>query len=106
MATPIHKTTVTPLAMKTGDIVPANEGKLVVVHGKIVGDIVDDRPWGWKIYLDDGSGKLLVFIAPETKINVSHFHAGQMLSVIGLSGHYEQHIELLPRDQTDISISP
>jgi len=103
MVTPTHETTESPVTMKTGEVGPANEGKLVAVHGKIVGDIVDDRPWGWKIYLDDSSGKLLVFIAPETKIDVSHFRAGQMLSVIGLSGRYEQHVELLPRTPADIT---
>ncbi len=103
MITPTHETTATPLAMKTGDIGPANEGKLVAVHSKIISDIVDDRPWGWKIYLDDGSGKLLVFIAPATKIDVSNFHAGQTLNVIGFSGRYEQNIELLPRTPADIT---
>jgi hypothetical protein len=92
------------LTIKTGDVGPANEGKLVAVHGKIVGDIVDDRPWGWKIYLDDGSGKLLVFVATTTGIDVGHFRAGQMLNVFGLSGHYEQHIELLPRTLADIAL--
>jgi len=104
MVTPAHETSETLLALKTGEVGPANEGKLVAVHGKIVGDIVDDRPWGWKIYLDDGSGKLLVFIAPSTQIDVSRFHVGQMLGVTGLSGHYEQHIELLPRTPADITM--
>jgi hypothetical protein len=104
VVTPTQETNEMSLTMKTGDVGPANEGKLVAVHGKIVGDIVDDRPWGWKIYLDDGSGKLLVFVATTTGIDVSHIRAGQMLNVIGLSGHYEQHIELLPRTLADVAL--
>ena len=104
VTTPTHEVSETPLAMKTGEVGPANEGKLVAVHGKIVGDIVDDRPWGWKIYLDDDSGKLLVFVAPVTQIDVSRFHAGQTLNVIGLSGCHEQHVELLPRTPADIIV--
>jgi hypothetical protein len=104
MVTSTHETTETPLAMKAGDVGPTNEGKLVAVHGKIVGNIIDDRPWGWKIYLDDGSGTLLMFIEPSIQIDVSRFHAGQTLNVIGLSGRYEQHIELLSRTSADITM--
>jgi len=99
---PVNKTAETSLPLKTGEVGPPNEGKLIVVQGKIIGNIIDDRPWGWKIYLDDGSGKLLVFVAPSTRIDVNRFRPGQTLNVIGLSGHYEQHIELLPRTPTDI----
>ena len=93
----------TPLPMATGTVGAANEGKLVVVEGRIVGDIADDRPWGWKIYLDDGSGKLLVFVASETGIDVSRLRPGHTLKVAGISARYQQHVELLPRSQADIS---
>jgi len=104
MSTPMDKTVGTPLLMKTGAIDSVNEGKLIVVQGRIVRDIVDDRPWGWKIYLDDGSGKLLVFVTPSARIDVSGFRAGQMLRVTGIIGTYERHVELLPRNQTDIAV--
>lgn len=92
-----------PLEVKTGAAGPATEGKLVAVRGKVAGNVVDDQPWGWKIHLDDGSGPLLVFIAAATKINSQGFRAGQSLRVVGFSGRFEKHTELLPRSQSDIT---
>jgi hypothetical protein len=43
--------------------------------------VIDDQPHGWKIYLDDGSGPLLVFIATATRINVKPLRAGQQLAL-------------------------
>jgi len=93
-----------PLEVKTGAVGPATEGRLIAVRGKAAGDVVDDQPWGWKIHLDDGSGPLLVFIAATTKINPHVFRAGQSLRIVGFSGRFEQHTELLPRQQADLEI--
>jgi len=91
-----------PSEIRTGAVGPATEGRLIVVQGKITGDVIDDQPHGWKIYLDDGSGPLLVFIATATRINVKPLRAGQQLRATGFSGRYEQHTELLPRAPGDI----
>ena len=91
-----------PGEVRTGVVGPATEGRLIVVQGKITGDVIGDPPWGWKIYLDDGSGPLLVFIATATRISIKPLRAGQQLRVTGFSGRYEQHTELLPRAPGDI----
>lgn len=91
-----------PLDIKTGSVGPATEGRLIQVQGKIIAKVEDDQPWGWKIYLDDGSGRLLVFVATATRIDVKPLLAGQLLRVTGFSGRYEQHTELLPRGSHDI----
>lgn len=91
-----------PLAIKTGAVGPATEGRLISVQGKIVAGVEDDQPWGWKIYLDDGSGRLLVFVNTATRIDVKPLRAGQQLRITGFSGRYEKHTELLPRGAGDI----
>jgi DNA/RNA endonuclease YhcR with UshA esterase domain len=63
---------------------------------------VDDRPWGWKLMLDDGSGALLVFVDAQAGIDVSAIRPGQWLQVTGYSGQYEEHREILPRTQSDL----
>jgi hypothetical protein len=93
-----------PLEVGTGIIGPATEGRLIAVNGRIVSEVEGDLPWGWKIYLNDGSGSLLVFVATNTGIDVSGIHAGQQLRVVGFNGRYEKHTELLPRTQGDMGI--
>ena len=94
-----------PMAQEvtTGIIGPATEGRLIAVRGKVTREFENDPPWGWKIYLDDGSGPLLVFVSTKTKIDVSGLRAGQPLRVVGFSGRYEQHTELLPRMPDDVA---
>lgn len=93
-----------PTLVKTGAVGPATEGRLIEVRGKLVGDVIDDQPWGWKVYVDDGSGQLLVFISAAARIDVKGVRTGQPLRVVGFSGRYEQHTELLPRQQADFEI--
>ena len=93
-----------PVEVKTTGAGPWTEGRLIAVRGKVTGDIVDDRPWGYKMYVDDGSGPLLVFIAASTGIDVTRYRAGQDLRVTGFSGRFGAHTELLPRSQSDIAI--
>jgi hypothetical protein len=95
-----------PREARTGTVGPSTEGRLIAVRGRIVRDLENDQPWGWKLYLDDGSGPLLVFIASQTRIDVSGFRAGHQLRIVGFSGRYDQHTELLPRTQADITSLP
>jgi hypothetical protein len=98
--------TTTPLEIATGAVGPAVEGRLVTVRGTLAGAPIDDRPWGWKIHLDDGSGPLLVFVEPASNIDVSALRAGQRVRVTGTVGRYEQHTELLPRAPEDLQLLP
>ena len=91
-----------PLETTTGAVGPATEGRLIAVRGRVTGDVIDDQPWGRKLYLDDGSGPLLIFVATGTHIDARGLRAGQDLRIVGFSGRYEQHTELLPRGPRDI----
>jgi len=88
----------------TGSVGEATEGRLIFVEGKITGEIVDDRPYGWKMTIDDGSGPLLVFISVGARIDIGRFRAGQRLRVSGFSGQYDNHHEIHPRSEQDVEI--
>ena len=95
-----------PLEVPTGDVGPATEGRLIAVRGRVAGAIVDDRPWGSKLYVNDGSGPLLVFIAAATSIDGTRYRAGQELRIVGFSGRFGDHTEVLPRGPSDIKAGP
>ena len=92
--------------VRTGAVDEASEGLVIRVRGRVVGEVVDDRPWGWKLMLDDGSGALLVFVDAQSGIDVSAIRPGQWLQVTGYSGQYEEHREILPRTQADLRAVP
>jgi hypothetical protein len=91
--------------LRTGEVGPANEGTLVAVAGRLVRPPLDDAPWGWKLFVDDGSGELLVFVAPGTGISTAPLRAGMHLHVTGYSGRYDRHAELLPRSPADVAVT-
>jgi hypothetical protein len=95
-----------PLEVATGDVGPATEGRLIAVRGLVAGAIIDDRPWGSKLYVNDGSGPLLVFIAAATRIDGMRYRAGQELRIVGFSGRFGDHTEVLPREPSDIKAGP
>src|SRR4051812_18139286 len=53
-----HGRPVTPLAVTTGGINEATEGRLVVVEGVITQAVSSDLPYGYKFYVNDGSGEI------------------------------------------------
>lgn len=81
-----------------------SEGQLVETTGTVVGPVVDDRPYGWKITIEDGTGRLLVFVPVGAGIDVSGIRAGQRLRVLGFSGQYDDHHEILLRSQEDLVV--
>jgi len=92
-----------PLEIRTGTVGPATEGRIVTVRGKVAGDVIDDQPWGWKLYLDDGSGPVLVFISTPAGIDIRNIRSGLALRATGFNGRYDKHTEVLPRSPGDIT---
>jgi hypothetical protein len=86
----------------TGRPGAAAEGRLIDITGRVVRGPENDLPWGWKLWLDDGSGEALVFVSAAARIDVSAIRAGQQLGVTGLGARYEQHFEILPRRPADL----
>ncbi|HEU0016625.1 MAG TPA: hypothetical protein VFQ45_23285 [Longimicrobium sp.] len=91
-----------PRPLRTSEVNEDTEGLLVRVAGRVQGEVADDRPYGWKLMLDDGSGAVLVFVDAQTGIDVSGIRAGQALEVTGYAGQYDDHHEVLPRTPSDL----
>jgi len=91
--------------VSTGDINDDSEGLLVSVEGLVTVGPVDDLPFGWKFYLDDGSGEITIFIASTVNLNpfdVPWLMPGQKVRLTGFSSEFDDHFEINPRRQGDL----
>ncbi|HKI01224.1 MAG TPA: hypothetical protein VKK31_04540 [Thermoanaerobaculia bacterium] len=95
---------VAPRFVATGGVNESTEGLLVQVVGTITQAVENDLPFGHKIFVDDGSGEITIFVNTQTGIDVSGFSAGQTVSVTGFSGQFDDHYEIDPRFPADIVV--
>jgi len=99
---------VQPESVTTGAISAATEGRLVRIHGAITRPIGDDRPYGYKIFIDDGSGEIQVFVPVSTGIDpfaLPGLQVGQRLAVVGFSGRFNETYEVIPRFAEDLTVA-
>jgi len=96
-----HGRAVRPLWVRTGSVGPANQGLIVRVVGVITQPVEPDPPFGSKVFVDDGSGPIRIFVNTSTGIDVSGLEQGQLLSVIGFSSAFNDP-EIDPRFQSDL----
>jgi uncharacterized protein YdeI (BOF family) len=97
---------VRPLPVATGAVGEATEGKLVRITGTITQPVFVDLPYGYIIFIDDGSGEVHSFVSASTGIDVSGLSPGQTVEVTGFSGQFADHYEVDPRTQADIKVLP
>ena len=95
---------VRPLPLATGDVNESTEGKLVRITGTITQPVVNDLPFGFIVFVNDGSGEVHVFVCASTGIDVSGLSPGQTIEVTGFSGQFADHFEVDPRTQADIRV--
>ncbi len=91
-----------PQSFDTGEISEATEGLLVTVEGTITQPVIDDSPYGYKVFIDDGSGETQVFVAVSTGIDVSELAVGDQIRATGYSGEFDGQYEVLPRGPSDL----
>ena len=94
---------VAPQPLATSAIGEASEGRLVAVVGTITQPVGNDLPYGYRVFVDDGSGEVQVFVYASTGIDVSGLTVGQQVRVIGFSSQFDTHYEINPRMPGDIS---
>ena len=94
------------LPVATGAVGEATEGKLVRITGTITQPIVNDLPFGFIIFINDGSGEVHAFVCASTGIDVSGLSPGQTIEVTGFSGEFAGSFEVDPRFQSDIKVIP
>jgi hypothetical protein len=96
---------VEPMPLATGDVNEATEGLLVEITGVLTRPIIDDLPFGYQVFLDDGSGETQVFICATTGFNpftIPFLEKGVAVTVVGSSGQFLSQYEVLPRHRGDI----
>jgi hypothetical protein len=89
---------------RTGSVGEATEGRLLELEGQMVGDLVDDSPFGFKLDIDDGSGPIQIFLFPGTGISTAGLHDGVTLNVTCFSNQFEAFFECDPRQPSDLKI--
>jgi hypothetical protein len=96
-----HKVHPRPLA--TGAVDESSEGRLVRVVATITQAPASDLPYGFKFFVDDGSGELTIFVNTQTNIDLTGLAVGQTVSVTGFSSQFDTHYEIDPRFPADIT---
>ena len=100
--------TVATTEVATGDVGESTEGSLVSVSGAVTQALVDDSPYGFKVFIDDGSGEVQIFvhiIDGEPLADVASIAVGQAVSATGFSGQYEATYEVMPRSASDFAVA-
>ena len=87
-----------PQLVKTGEIGENLEGKLVIISGKIV------STHGSVFYVDDGSGKIKVYIKKSTGIEKPEMHKGDEVTITGIVSEAYDSYRILPRFQDDVRL--
>lgn len=95
---------VVPQRLATNAIGAATAGRLVQVTGTITQAVVDDLPYGYRLFVDDGSGAAQVYVYASTGIEVGGLRPGQRVRVTGLSSQYSDHYEIDARIGGDIQV--
>jgi len=95
---------VQPLPVATGDVGEDTEGQLVTITGTITQPIINDLPFGFIVFINDGSGEVHSFVCASTGIDVSGLSPGQTIEVTGFSGQFASDFEVDPRTQSDIRV--
>ncbi len=95
---------VQPAPVATGDVGEDTEGRLVTITGTITQPIVNDLPFGFIIFINDGSGEVHSFVCASTGIDVSGLSPGQTVEITGFSGQFASDFEVDPRIQNDIRV--
>jgi uncharacterized protein YdeI (BOF family) len=96
---------ISPRAVMTGDVNESVEGLLVRTGGTITKPVGDDTPYGFKVFIDDGSGEVQIFVNivdGSPVIDTASLMPDQTIEVTGLAAQYETTYEVMPRKADDL----
>jgi DNA/RNA endonuclease YhcR with UshA esterase domain len=95
-----------PKTARTGEVGEATEGLMVRVSGRAVTPIVRDLPYGYKLWIDDGSGRLQLFVAASAgTLGLDRARVGSTVTVTGFSGQYDATYEVIPASRAVLQVS-
>jgi len=87
---------VKPQHNSTGAVGEATEARLLHLRGTMVGALVDDSPFGFKLDIDDGSGPIQIFLYPGTGIQTDGLVEGASIDTVCFSNQFEATYECDP----------
>ena len=87
---------VRPEHSATAAVGEATEARLLQLHGTMVGQLVDDSPFGFKLDIDDGSGPIQIFLYPGTGIPTDGLVEGASVDTVCFSNQFEATYECDP----------
>lgn len=95
----------TDLSVATGQVGKATLGFVITVEGTVAKALVADLPYGYKLFLNDGSGLAQVYLNASTDIDpkAPYLEVGQRLRVTGFGSQYDTTYEVEPRSKTDLT---
>lgn len=96
-----------PKDVQTAAVNESIEGLLVKISAAVSKPLADDLPYGYKLFVNDGSGEVQVYIhvipgfdpAPLRALSV-----GKHIDVTGFAGQYEAAYEVAPRQASDVVV--
>jgi hypothetical protein len=89
--------------LATGAVGETTEGLLVSVVATVTRPPESDLPYGFKFFVDDGSGELTIFVNTQTGIDLTGLTAGRAVRVTGFSSQFDTHYEIDPRFPADVT---
>ena len=95
---------VTPQRIATGSVNEASEGRLVTIRGTVSQAVSSDLPYGYKFYVNDGSGEIQVFVSTSSNLDLSQMSLGTAVNITGFSGQFDTTYEVQPRIQRDLKV--
>ncbi len=92
------------LRVATGQVGAATLGYLITVEGTVTQPVEDDPPYGYKVFIDDGSGSVQIYLNASTNINPRSplFKPGRKIRVVGFGNQYGDVYEVDPRSRRDV----
>jgi DNA/RNA endonuclease YhcR with UshA esterase domain len=93
--------------VRTGDVGESTEGLLVRVNAQVTRAVHEELPYGYELYVDDGSGEVQVYIHGSAGFDAARLRAltvGQTIQVTGFSSQYETTLEVAPRQPSDLVV--
>lgn len=107
-ATGIERLPGRELRVATGQVGPATLGFLISVEGQVTQAAAPDLPYGYKLFLDDGSGPVQIYLNLETHIDpkAPDLRSGRWLRVTGFGNQYDTTYEVDPRSRQDLRPLP
>ena len=96
-----------PQAFATGAVDKKVEGLLISTQG-IIKRTSSDLPYGYKVFVDDGTGELDIYVNTSTGLlgDSTKWNPGDTLSAIGFASQYLSEHECEPRMASDLDLKP